>query len=84
MEPSKLETEMMGCEHATPVEEVLADGKLVDRLEAQRPLVALASRCSQPTRAVEDVVDIWEECSHCHLGKQAYREEGVFAAVGGC
>ena len=48
---------MMRCEHVIPTEEELADGKLVDKLEAQRPLVALASQCSQPTRTSGAAVD---------------------------
>lgn len=48
---------MMGYEHATPIEEELAGGKLVDKLQAHRPLVALAPQCSQPIRAAEDEVD---------------------------
>ena len=57
MESSKPGTGMMGYEHATPIEEELAGGKLVDKLQAHRPLVALAPQCSQPIRAAEDEVD---------------------------
>lgn len=74
----------MGCEHATPIEEELADGKLVDKLEAQRLLGALASQCFQPTRTSGDAVDTWEWCSHCYPGKQAFGEEDECAVVGGC
>lgn len=75
---------MMGCEHATPTEEELADGKLVDKLEVYRPMVALAPRCSQPTRTSADAVGAWELRFHCYPGKQAFGEEDKFAAVGGC
>lgn len=50
---------MMGSEHAIPTEEELADGKLVDKLEVQQPLGALASRCFQPTQTSGDAVDAW-------------------------
>lgn len=59
MESSKPGTGMMGSEHAIPTEEELADGKLVDKLEVQQPLGALASRCFQPTQTSGDAVDAW-------------------------